>query len=90
MKSMCIRSQQKCQIVVKNGKNKNKNNKSSLVISPVSDVLVLPLLACQRVPLTANIKFGVPSCLVRHTTSRLLHPAAKSNIFQLLPNKSKD
>ena len=88
MKSMCIISQQKCQIVVKNGKN--KNNKSSLVISPVSDVLVLPLLACQRVPLSSNIKFGVPSCLVRHTTSRLLHPAAKSNIFQLLPNKSKD
>ena len=69
---------------------KKKNNKSSLAILPVSDVLMLPLLACQCIPLSTNIKFGATSCLVGHTTSRLLHPAAKSNVFQLLPNKSKD
>lgn len=53
---------------------------------PVSDVLVLPLLPRQRVSLSTDVKSGAAACLVRHAASRLLHPAAKSSIFQLLIN----
>lgn len=49
---------------------------------PVGDVLVLPLLARQRVPLPADVELGAAARLVRHATPGPPHPAAKSGIFR--------
>lgn len=48
------------------------------VLLPVGDVLVLPLLARERVSLPADAEPGAASGLVRHPTPGPLHPAARS------------